>query len=424
MTASKVWIIEPRDPFIARDGKPFGVGASANTLPFPFPSTTTGGLRTRSGIANGSFVDGDGKPNTALITKVKEIAACGGLLVELDEHDEIDNWYMHAPADALLLEDKTDKRRAQIKRLVPLNVEGGVTNLQQPPHDKDHLAPVGLSQFNPNKPFDRSPRFWRWEKFKQWLLEPEELTGPIDTKDLGNNGPLIEARTHVAIDQNTWTSDEGKLFQTRGLEFTRCSGKKLREAKRLALAVCVVDNPLANKMGSGFAPLGGERRIVAWRKSDKQLPRECLNQIQDRVAKDKCCRVVLLAPAYFTQGSRPSWLLSQQHNIKVELQAIACGRMQVISGWDFEHYAIKNGRTVRGQPKPTRRLVPAGSVYFLKLNGDDAAIKILVEKAWMNCISDDEQNRRDGFGLAAIGVWDGTVQPMTFDKEEKKGDSQ
>ena len=46
MAVSKVFIVEPRDPFIARDGKPFGVGVSAATLPFPFPSTTTGGVRT------------------------------------------------------------------------------------------------------------------------------------------------------------------------------------------------------------------------------------------------------------------------------------------------------------------------------------------------------------------------------------------
>src|SRR5438105_12533871 len=89
MTTSTIWIIEPRDPFIARDGKPFGVGVSAATLPFPFPSTTTGGVRTRAGLASGSFIDSNGRPNVKLITEVKEIATCGALLVELDEDGEI-----------------------------------------------------------------------------------------------------------------------------------------------------------------------------------------------------------------------------------------------------------------------------------------------------------------------------------------------
>ena len=48
----KTWIIEPHDSFIARDGRPFGLiaGVRAASLPFPFPSTTTGGVRTRAGL--------------------------------------------------------------------------------------------------------------------------------------------------------------------------------------------------------------------------------------------------------------------------------------------------------------------------------------------------------------------------------------
>jgi CRISPR-associated protein Cmr3 len=411
MTTSKVWIIEPRDPFIARDGKPFGVGTSAATLPFPFPSTTTGGVRTRAGLAGGNFVDNAGQPNQRLIAEVKEIATSGALLVELDEQGEIENWFVHAPSDALLLEAKTEKSKAQIKRLLPLDIgKDGLTNLKQDPHGSDTLAPVGLAEFDLNKPFDKAPRFWRWEKFKEWLVSPEHLTITIDPKDLGHGGAVTETRTHVAIDPNTWTSLEGQLFQTRGLEFTHCDEKRLEAAKRLALAVCIEDYPLAQQIKGGLAPLGGERRVVAWRKSNRQLPSECLSDIQNIVANDETCRVVLLTPAYFTQGSRPTWLLSEKHNVKVELQAIANGRAQVISGWDFE----------KRMPKPTRRLAPAGSVYFLKLDGDKAHIKSWVEKMWMQCVSDDSpdgdtaQYRRDGFGLAAIGVWDGQLQPMKF----------
>src|SRR5437763_13755509 len=101
MVASKVWIIEPRDPFIARDGRPFSAGASATTLPFPFPSTITGGVRTRAGFASGdSFTDSNGKPNQSLVQQVKEIATSGALLVELNEQGEIKDWFMHAPSDA------------------------------------------------------------------------------------------------------------------------------------------------------------------------------------------------------------------------------------------------------------------------------------------------------------------------------------
>ena len=46
-----LWIIEPRDPLVFGDGKPFSAvpGSRAKSLPFPHPSTVAGAMRTRSG---------------------------------------------------------------------------------------------------------------------------------------------------------------------------------------------------------------------------------------------------------------------------------------------------------------------------------------------------------------------------------------
>ena len=76
----------------------------------------------------------------------------------------------------------------------------------------------------------------------------------------------------------------------------------------------------------------------------------------------------------------------------IEIIAAAVSRYQVISGWD---YAIH-------KPKPTRRLAPAGSVYFLKIGKNT---ENFVKNVWMQNISDGEENRADGFGLAALGTW-------------------
>lgn len=64
------------------------------------------------------------------------------------------------------------------------------------------------------------------------------------------------------------------------------------------------------------------------------------------------------------------------------------------------------------QPKPARRLAPAGTVFFLELSGSDEAISKWVQTTWMSCVSDEEQDRLDGFGLAVIGTWDGKPRPM------------
>jgi CRISPR-associated protein Cmr3 len=112
----------------------------------------------------------------------------------------------------------------------------------------------------------------------------------------------------------------------------------------------------------------------------------------ESIVENEACRVVLLTPAYFEQGWKPSWIIQ---NGNIELKAAAIGRAQVISGWDFE----------KGKPKHTRRLVPAGSVFFFKLNGNETEIRNWIDRTWMHCISDGEQSRKDGFGLAVLGTW-------------------
>jgi CRISPR-associated protein Cmr3 len=53
-------------------------------------------------------------------------------------------------------------------------------------------------------------------------------------------------------------------------------------------------------------------------------------------------------------------------------------------------------------------------VLFLKLNGEGDEVKMddWVSRMWMLCVSDDPQDRLDGFGLAALGVWDGSYHEV------------
>ena len=127
------WIIEPRDPLIVRDGRPFGPmpGARAASLTFPFPSTTTGGVRTRDGL------DADGRFQESELPRVKKIGVCGPLLVELDSTTgEIAKWLAPVPADALLLDiEPPDLAKVIRRRLVPLEL---------PPQTSTNL-PNGMS---------------------------------------------------------------------------------------------------------------------------------------------------------------------------------------------------------------------------------------------------------------------------------------
>jgi len=394
-----LWIIEPRDPLIVRDGKPFGPnpGARATSVSFPFPSTIAGGIRRWAGAgADGVFIRSNDN-----IQRVKQIAIKGPLLVEISDENATLRWMFPAPADALLLEiDPPKHDMALLKSLVPLDTQKiGLTNL---PNQPDGLHLVGQIKADPRKPFKGAPHFWYREQFEQWLTAPQEDT--ILVKDWGHQGPQSEQRMHVSIDGEKQTAIEGALFQTRGLEFT----SKTEAKTRLALAVGTDDElkPFNGGKG-GFAPLGGERRLMHWWPSPEPLP-TCPEAIRASIVKHKACRVVLLTPACFAQGWYPTSLLQQHNGVQPTLKAIAVQRAQVISGWDM---AANKGK---GAPKPTRRLAPAGTVLFLKLDavGSEDAINQWIDDHWMVCVSDAPQDRLDGFGLAVLGTWTGKLQVM------------
>jgi len=397
-----IWIIEPRDPLIARDGRPFGPnpGARATSISFPFPSTTTGSVRARAGSdAGGSF-------DISRIQEVKQLTVHGPLLVELDTDNNIQRWLFSAPADAILLETE-NKTSVLRKPLVPLELPiNAMTDL---PAD---LNLVGMQKPVQVKPLGSPPRYWHWAQFKKWLLEPHENL--ISVEELGHQGPAQERRTHVRVNHEAQAAEEGALFQTQGLEFTSTDSDeqehRLATAQRLALAV-VTDATL----DPGLGAMGGERRTVSWRKANGELP-VCPSDLIEQICEQRACRLILLTPACFIKGYRPTWLLQPQSGVTPTLSGMVLSRPQVVSGWDLEK---NNGR---GAPKPTRRLVPAGTVLFLNLDGDKDGDKMAIARwvshFWLqSCVSDAEQDRRDGFGLAALGTWSGKLAEIEVNDE-------
>lgn len=413
-----IWLIEPHDPLIVRDGRPFNItpGARAISLPFPVPSTTTGGVRTRAGLNEDGVFDRSG----ADIELLKKLKVRGPLLVQLtqDGNEIADGkWLVSAPLDALLFpteqEAKDKDKKATLKQLVPLQLQGEAqTDFDQKDHEK--LMLVGLAQSDPQKPIKEPPRYWYWKKFQEWLLSPPGNQGTdVIVSELGHAGPQRERRMHVSIDDNQRVAKDGALFETSGLEFTFAGKqqKRLHEAERLALAVEVdEDSHFSSSIQEGLASFGGERRIVSWRKSSSQLP-SCPKELVDAIiqSENKACRLILLTPAYFAAGYHPKQWFNAKDGVTPKLEAIAIQRPQIVSGWNLE-------TRLRG-PKPTRRLAPAGTVLFLSLQGNDQDINNWVQSMWMKCIGNDLQACNDGFGLAVLGTWTGKAEVMREGQE-------
>lgn len=387
MNETKLWIIEPRDPLIVRDGRPFGntPGVRATSLPFPMPATVAGAMRTRAGL------NSDGVFDRSRVNEVKQIGLYGPLLAQVADDDTL-SWFAPTPSDALMLESKKNNT-IQLKPLVPLVKSNDV--MCDLPND---LALVGMQSVDPAKPYSDAPRFWHWEHFTNWLCCPNVQT--VDPKTVGLHGFEREIRTHVRVGSETQTADPGALFQTQGLEFTTKAGRS-----RLAIGIAT-----SATLQPGFGALGGERRVVCWRTSKAALP-VIPHELSKQIAEDKACRVILLTPAYFDEGYRPRYLLETHYDIKPTLIAAAIQRPQTVSGWDYE----------RKEAKPTKRLAPAGTVFFLRFDAEASldAINNWVHKMWLTCVSDKEQDRLDGAGMVAIGVWskNGELATMEVNNE-------
>jgi CRISPR-associated protein Cmr3 len=72
------------------------------------------------------------------------------------------------------------------------------------------------------------------------------------------------------------------------------------------------------------------------------------------------------------------------------LRAASLDRWQPHSGWDI----------AQNKPRAGRKLVPSGAVYWYEIAGE-----IDIADLWLAALSDDPQDKRDGFGLVLPQPW-------------------
>lgn len=476
-----LWFVDPHDTLIFRDGKPFNAtpGAIAQTRSFPFPATIAGGVRSLAGLNEEGIFDVSGMhPNLDEVgsieqhaahvetdlDKLKQLTVRGPFLVRIppDKHKlTSQDWYFSAPGDALLLQPSDEILNAirtqeestgintsyfTLQQLQPLQWPAGfMTNTpstalahtdvataqadQRQDMVTTQLWLVGQTKSELQKPVSNAPRFWLWERFKAWLIQPDIMaqqtsSDPLAKTELGIDGPEEEERVHVSINHETRTGHDQMLFGTHNLRFINIPSPgniaepgSLASAQRLGLAVVVGKGPTMHvqedtqatkqqeniyeaRLHEQFSYLGGERRIVSWRQAELALP-ECPDEVIERVLAERYCRLILLTPGIFDKGYYPTRLLQPRAaGVSLTLKACKVAPPDSISGWDID----------KRSPKASRRLAPAGSVYFVKLHGaSQQEIKSWLEQTWFSSISDQDQDQLDGFGVVALGTWSGAA---------------
>ncbi|MFI5456520.1 MAG: type III-B CRISPR module-associated Cmr3 family protein [Isosphaerales bacterium] len=399
------------DPIIARDGRPFGIGQGNRMrgLGWPLPSVVAGSFRTALVKADAGL---DFTRNTPLDLLRVEVA---GVFPTVGEE-----LYLPAPSDAVAEAAVDGKGIGIVHRVAPQSNEDGCDF----PDDLS-LRPVMLSDAQTATDFKPAgvPSWWPHGQMARWLVG-ESIT--FDRSFL--NSALQETRDHVCLDPDTGAAAEGQIFATAGLNVTHLPrhGFKSNDTKlplgdrfaeiTLSARVTIAERAFEHvEKLSTWHPLGGERRLVHWQKSDAANLWKCPETVKSALQAASRIRMVLAAPAIFENGWRPSWLnkttligkpLGDGPTLK--LVGVCISRWRAVSGWAYAPHAEDDGRRRvvprdRPGPKAVRRMVPAGGVYFFeKVDGDP---RILATSGWLRPVSDTPHDCRDGFGLAVWGTW-------------------
>lgn len=206
-----------------------------------------------------------------------------------------------------------------------------------------------------------------------------------------------EIRPGVSLERGKQTARESFLYW---IEYLRLH-PKIRFAVSLQLSH---HNSTLVKSLDRFAstqglPIGGEGRLCAivrteWEPAYSQDAFTAALVRAIRQGRRFC--LVLMTPAFWESGWRPDFLTRdgqlklQNGTIKANLVAAAVGEPLPVGGWDL----------ARGKPKPMRKAVPAGSVYFFELEQGNPEALIL---AFHDTRHGDDCHM--GYGHLLVGTW-------------------
>lgn len=208
-----------------------------------------------------------------------------------------------------------------------------------------------------------------------------------------------ELKIGIARDAQTHSSQENALYRldmrrlAKQLPYDQHRGKGGLQFNTIRIVVTVTlpenlpEDQFVPSGGHGYIKLGGEGKGAYFRKLDQPEIRLPQPSIQGDVFT-----LYLATPAIFAQGWKPSWVDSGAYNgLKLRLLAAAVGQYQPIGGFDMQ----------KRIPKPLQRAVPAGSVYYFRL--ENGTMDEVLASFHGKSIADDEEDQQQGFGLTYVG---------------------
>ncbi len=342
--------IEPLDTLFFRDGKPFMMGDDswANGVFPPYPSVIYGALRS----AYFSEHITELKNACTANDPTRNLKIKGIYLLDL----EANKVYLPLPNDCV--QRKNAKESTHLLSLNKININSSCTAQYVLISDKEvESVSDGLISL---------------DSFKTYL-QCESKT--FDFIRIGDKMKL-EPKVGIGINRLTGTADESKLYTV-----------SMRRMEDLAL---LIDFEGIDIPQSGLMKLGGEGKAASYQVDDANIDVLPYNFKYNKTI----FKLNLSTPAILKKGWLPAWideknLTGEYNGLKVKLQTASIGKPLYIGGFDMK----------AGKPKPMRKAVPSGSIYYFEiLNGD---IEMAIEYFHQKAVSDFYPEQ--GFGIAYVG---------------------
>jgi CRISPR-associated protein Cmr3 len=331
----------------ALDTLTFGVGKpsvwgedtfGAGMFP-PFPSVIRGAVRASWLYENGSVELADTDDDPTKSYAITEYA----VLFNGEPHFSV-------PAD-YLLDNET-------KKLVPCELK-----------DNDGLSSLTTPcqlWVNADGKVSSADRQYISREELQNYLNGETLVHSVQLSDYITD----ESKIGIFIERGSGTAKKSMLYRS---PLTRLANAE----KNASLAVNISG---ADKI-PGLTRFGGENKVANFTAYCGDISPSL---VDGAIGEDGRFKLYIASPAIFESGCLP------ELPVPAELLTAAVYGYDNAGGFDMK----------RNQPKPMRRAVRAGSVYYYKLKNPDNREKILALHG--TSISGD-YTRKDGFGICYIG---------------------
>jgi len=380
------------------DATGHGLGA------WPPPTTFAGAVRTAVLAAAGyEFAGGARTPEARRAAAAAGVPGAGGEMTF-----RFAGPWLREPNGALLL---PTPGVATVARVRPNNEEGAIDHEQATLRTGPDLVPRpdGGDMWSGQDGLPTlltEPGRQELEPDPRWITLPHlcwRLAGPlrpaIETGSAIRPAGAVDART-IVIEERRWgiATESGRVVE--GGLFSRPVHRPRVELRRTGAASAAFWG-----LARGIDPieprtvrLGGDGHLAEVRTADAGDALAAVDELRRLVTAhlDEGGTKVLLylaTPAIWRDGWRPPPLPG------LVLKAAVTGRPVAVSGWDL----------VQRAPRPVRRAVPAGSVYYYEVDerteGRAAASKV-VEDHFLGAPLGSELGEL-GFGAGLFGAWEG-----------------